>query len=341
MLKSIRIEASSICQLRCPSCQRHSESFKATIGNGFLNLDDFKRIIEANPSISLVELSNWGEIFLNPNLSEIIEYAYNNNITLTADNGVNLNSIDDKVLESLVKFRFYSMSCSIDGACNDTYSLYRIKGNFDTVIDNIMKINYFKKIYDSNYPLLTWQFVIFGHNEYELPIARRMANELGMDFKTKLSFDEEISPIKDHQFVRNETGVPITSRREYKEKHGKAYYTFICYQLWDMPQINWDGKLLGCCKNFWGDFGNVFEEGLLRSFTGEKIEYARNMLLGKKLHRGDIPCTHCDIYITMKNNNKWLPKPPGSIRKFLEFSYNLLGIRILREKLRGFFRCSE
>lgn len=337
MLKSIRIEASSLCQLKCPSCQRHSESFKATIGNGFLRLEDFQGIIEANPSVSLVELSNFGEIFLNPNLLEIIEYAHNKKITLTADNGVNLNSVDDKVLEALVKFKFFSMTCSIDGACNDTYKLYRINGNFDTVIENIKKINYFKKIYNSDYPLLAWQFVIFGHNEHELPIARKMANELGMEFKPKLSFDEEISPIKDHRFIKNETGFPITSRTKYKEKYGKAYYTLICYQLWDMPQINWDGKLLGCCKNFWGDFGNVFEEGLLKSFTGEKIEYARNMLLGKKLPREDIPCTTCDIYITMKNNNNWLPKRPGSIRQFLEFGYNLSRIKKISKQINRLF----
>lgn len=37
------------------------------------------------------------------------------------------------------------------------------------------------------------------------------------------------------------------------------------------PQINWDGKLLGCCLNFWGDFGgNAFEQGLERILTSEK-----------------------------------------------------------------------
>ena len=30
------------------------------------------------------------------------------------------------------------------------------------------------------------------------------------------------------------------------------------------------------------------------------------MLLGKEVPRADIPCTTCEIYLTMKANRKWL-----------------------------------
>ena len=46
----------------------------------------------------------------------------------------------------------------------------------------------------------------------------------------------------------------------------------ICHQLWDAPQINWDGKILGCCRNFWGDFGgNAFTEGLFQSVNSGQM----------------------------------------------------------------------
>jgi len=66
-----------------------------------------------------------------------------------------------------------------------------------------------------------------------------------------------------------------------------------CYQLWDSPQINWDGKLLGCCVNRKKDFGNVFEEGLENCLKSEKYIYAKNMLKGKVRPREDIPCFDC------------------------------------------------
>jgi hypothetical protein len=59
----------------------------------------------------------------------------------------------------------------------------------------------------------------------------------------------------------------------------------ICHELWDMPQVNWDGKVLGCCRNFWGDFGgNAFTDGLIESLNNEKIAYARKCCAGRPRH---------------------------------------------------------
>jgi hypothetical protein len=70
-----------------------------------------------------------------------------------------------------------------------------------------------------------------------------------------------------------------------------------CLQLWNLPQINWDGKMLGCCRNYWGDFGgNAFRDGLTAAVMSEKMTYARQMLMGEKPPREDIPCTTCDLY---------------------------------------------
>ena len=84
---------------------------------------------------------------------------------------MNINNVQKDVLEGLVKYRLRSMTCSIDGASNETYKTYRVKGNFETVIENIRKINFFKQKYQSEYPRLTWQFIVFGHNEHEIPLA--------------------------------------------------------------------------------------------------------------------------------------------------------------------------
>ena len=40
----------------------------------------------------------------------------------------------------------------------------------------------------------------------------------------------------------------------------------------------------------------------------EKINYARDMLLGKKIARRDIPCTTCDIYLSRKSAGKTLKR---------------------------------
>jgi MoaA/NifB/PqqE/SkfB family radical SAM enzyme len=241
---AVRLEASSHCQLRCPACPTTDESVDQAVGKGFLKAADFRTFLERNPSVRIIELSNYGEIFLNPQLLEILKIAHERNVALTALNGVNLNNVSDEVLEALVKYRFRKMTCSIDGASAETYLVYRVRGNFDRVIANVARINQWKAKYRSRYPLLRWQFVVSRHNEHELPKARAMATELGMHFLAKLSWTDT-GAFADPERVHRETGV--TSRAEFKERFGRDYAQAICHQLWDRPQVNFDGKMLGCC----------------------------------------------------------------------------------------------
>ena len=307
ILSSIAIEASSFCQLRCPSCPTTSGHTKAVIGGGFLKPEDFCALLDGNPSVREVELSNYGEMFLNPALPEILAAAFSRGVAVTAANGANLNSVRPGALEAIVRYRLRVLNCSIDGATEETYRQYRQRGSLSRVIANIHEINRWKAKLNSPHPSLVWQFVIFGHNEREIAAARQMARELSMSFRTKLSWDPRFSPVRDEDLVRKEGGVGAATRAEYKEMTGADLMEGTCHQLWGRPQINWDGKLLGCCRNFWGDFGgNAFSDGLSACLNGEKMHYAREMLRGRQPPRDDIPCTTCEIYQHNRAHSRWL-----------------------------------
>jgi MoaA/NifB/PqqE/SkfB family radical SAM enzyme len=309
MLKPTRIQldASAHCQLACCSCPTASGEVKKTLGAGHLNVADLERLLRKAPFITDIELANYGEMFLNPNLIDILQYCFENGIVTHADTGTNMNLVPGPVLEAIVKYRVRSITCSLDGACQSTYEKYRKKGNFDRVIQHIHKINNYKRIYQTGFPQLTWQFIVFGHNEHEIPLAQAKASELGMRFYTKLSWDDEFSPIKNQELVRIETGSKYTSRTEYKNGTGMDYCRRLCYQMWHAPVLNWDGRMLGCCRNFWGTYEkNAFQDGLLESMNSEMMDYARSMLTGKTDPRSDIPCSTCDVYSTLRSSGKWL-----------------------------------
>jgi MoaA/NifB/PqqE/SkfB family radical SAM enzyme/quercetin dioxygenase-like cupin family protein len=305
------LEASTVCQLRCPSCPTATGEVGRELGVGFLALEDFRRFVEENPGVSAVELSNWGEIFLNKDLSKILEFAYRKNVALFADNGVNLNHLDESVAEALVQFQLRSMTCSIDGASQETYPIYRVNGDFRRVIHNIKTINRYKARYGSRYPGMDWQFVVFGHNEHEIEAARSMAADLDMGFSLKLSWEdlytEPFSPVMDRDQVRREVGLGVASRTEFREKYGREYILrSCCAHMWSSPQVHRDGRVLGCPINHWGDYGNAFQDGLLAVVNGEKMSHARAMLMGKARERPDIPCTRCTSYQQMKASGAWL-----------------------------------
>jgi hypothetical protein len=311
---ALRLEACSACQLRCPSCPTTTGHTAAVVGKNTLSFADFARLIDANPWIGEIELSNYGEVFLNPQLSRILRHAFERNVTLKIENGANLNHVREAVLEDLVRYRVAMLTCSIDGASQATYARYRVRGDFDRVIANIRRINAFKKAHGSAVPELRWQFIVFGHNEHELPAAKNLAAELGMSFLVKLSWDPDFSPVADEALVRGFAGA--ASRAEFEIMTGRAYMQDICGQLWASPQVNWDGKILGCCRNFWGDFGgNAFRDGLAASLNHETIRYAREMLAGRAPAREGVPCTQCEIYHKRRATNRWIAWNPSAGRR--------------------------
>lgn len=293
--KSVMLDACSMCQLSCPGCSTgRGENRNGIVGWGYLKFDDFKRFVDENYYIENIELSNWGEIFLNPELKKILLYGHIKGKNLSVDTGVNLNDADDEILESLVKYQVKVLRISIDGATNETYKKYRVNGNLNKVLRNIKKINDFKKKHNSEYPKLIWQFIIFGHNEHELQKAKKMASEFNMEFIPKLNLYRKFSPIKNPETVEKITGFKVTSHNIVADKI--KINQIPCKQLWNQPQINWDGTLLGCCVNIQQSFGNVFIEGLRDSLEKEKYIYAKEMLLGRKPPRGDIVCSKCNRY---------------------------------------------
>ena len=70
----LRIDASTICQLRCEGCGFQKSGHRGL--GGFLSAESFRKVLDNNPQITRVELSNYGEIFLNPDLIDIMRCAF-------------------------------------------------------------------------------------------------------------------------------------------------------------------------------------------------------------------------------------------------------------------------
>ncbi|MDR2589822.1 MAG: radical SAM protein [Oscillospiraceae bacterium] len=308
----VRLEACSICQLRCTGCNMFEDEF---FGKGYLKIQDFEKFILDNNFIKHIELSNKGEIFLNPDLIHIIKHAFENNVLLYADNGVNFNNVSEEMLDALVKYQFRSIGVSIHGSSQESYSRYMVNGNFDSVIKNIKKLNTNKKKYNSAFPKLSWRYVLMEETEKEEDIlrAKELARELDMRIDFGLTFVKGFDP-KNPEMLSRETGLNILVKEEQEKediKHKKHYFGDVCLQIWKEPTINWDGRLLGCCIGHTkSDFGiNVFKIGLKEAINSENYIHAKKMLLGKVDGPGvikNIRCTNCSVYKDMKKEGLFI-----------------------------------
>ncbi|MBF8278283.1 MAG: hypothetical protein HW390_3356, partial [Candidatus Brocadiaceae bacterium] len=231
--------------------------------------------------------------------------AYTRHVTTTIDQGANLNHASEEVLEALVKYQTTVVRCAIDATTQDTYSRYRVGGELKKVLRNIQKINRYKDQYQSSRPRLLFQFIVFGHNEHEMERAILLSKMLKMEICLKLNYFPDDLPVRNLDRVRKIVG--YADRREYLGKEKKHYMRHECYGLWLNPQINWDGKFLGCIRNMWGTFGgNVFESDLTSVVNNEKIRYAREMLMGRLPAREDMPCMKCAVYQSMVQYDNWI-----------------------------------
>lgn len=303
--KRIKIDACSLCQLDCPKCYMRQYPHKV-VGEGYLRFENFKKLIDDNKEIREIELSNWGEVFLNPELKEILQYAYTKHVDIYMGNGVNFNQVSDEMIETLVQTQVRFINISIDGTSQEIYSMYRRRGNLDTVMKNIRKLNAYKEKYHSDFPRLQWQYIIFNHNEHQVSEAKEMARMLHMDIFFKLQHDEGYIP-QNRKLLAEVTGLRQFSIEEYW-KENKETYDLSCTQLYDGPQINWDGTLLGCCRVFDKDFGgvNVFEVGLKKALSSKKFVETKKALLGDTSIQldGENPCGQCVIYKRMRDGKE-------------------------------------
>lgn len=293
------IDMSTICQLRCVECSTSKGiTHRGIVGKGQFSLTQFVKFISQNPQIKRIEMSNWGEIFLNKEIGEIIKCAYEKGVTLYCGNGANFNDVDDSVLEALVKYQVEFLNLSIDGASQETYEQYRVRGNFNKVLANIKRLNYYKQKYNSQRPYLSWQFIIFGHNEHEILLIKKLCEELGLKFNPKLNYSQ-FSPVRDKDFVRAESGLGVADREEFKKVHHKEYKA-PCYHCFTSPQINWDGKILGCSVNKWGVFGNINDQSILEWENSDNYKHLVSVLFEGEPCTADLPCYHCPNYQKIK-----------------------------------------
>jgi MoaA/NifB/PqqE/SkfB family radical SAM enzyme len=332
--RRLRLSASTVCALGCPGCPNPRGEIAETLGAGFLKAAVFEDLLASNPWVREIELSGWGEPFLNPEMPAIVKVAASRGVRLTADNGSTLNGISDELIDALVRYRFRRITCTIDGASQESYAAYRKHGDFEAVMTALRRIKSLKAELGSPYPQLAWQFVVFGHNEHEIPEARRLADELGMVFRLKESWDPELSPVRDSETVDEQHRRVGTFRHLLKMTSPDSAGSVFCHHLWEEPQVNWDGRMLGCCCNHTAAFeGNAFTDDLFELINSRQMRKARSMLVGDSEPDPDVPCSSCDVYLEMRSTGQYLTRGlPRELFRLARFVYNEMGVRKLLQR---------
>jgi MoaA/NifB/PqqE/SkfB family radical SAM enzyme len=228
----LTIEATSACNLRCPAC--FTGAGEVGRPRGGMAPDLFRRLLdELGPYLFEVEFYNWGEPLLHKPIFGMIADTHARGIATTVSTNFSF-PWDAARAERLVASGLSVLGVSIDGARQERYERYRVGGDLALVLRNCRLVAEAKRKLGS--PLrLIWEFHAFPHNVDDVPAARALADEIGMEFIPSKGWvvGEEWDPASPYRFL----WLPSSPRR--------------CWFLWRQAVVNNDGGVAPCCGTFY------------------------------------------------------------------------------------------
>lgn len=255
------LDPATACNLRCPFCPTGNGA--SEIDKEILTRENFYKIV-SNLKVHLLEkvcLYNWGEPFLNKHLTEFISYFSERGRPTTISTNFCVQEYDEAFLEKLVRSGLTDMDVSIDGASQETYGRYRIRGDFKRIIRNMKRLNEVKKSLGSETPLVRYKMLLNKINQHEVEKARRIAGECGAEFSLPEHFwcPEELRDEWVADSVREAYGdlAPTSiSMTRTQTMHTE------CRQLWDTVLVGANGDVYPCCIVFKASqkVGNLTEQ---------------------------------------------------------------------------------
>lgn len=274
------IDPCNLCNLHCALCPT---------GNGQLGhrrmamrLPEFELILMQLPTVREIELYNWGEPLLNPDLPRMIERAklYGKKVSIHS----NLSLVArPRLFEELIESGLDGLTASIDGVSQEPYAAYRCGGQVKLALDNLARLVELRRNRNSATPLIEWKFLIHRFNEHELPQAREMADKIGVPLiEREFGLGDLMPeyPPGNELKERKQTWLPLGSapvRPHYREEEKNSVNPGPCRFLEDSITLAPDGTVFPCCLVVREEnrFGNLLSQTLPDIWWGETYTAAR------------------------------------------------------------------
>jgi len=248
----LHIELNNTCNLNCQMCPR--DHMTRRLCN--MDFELYQKIIKeaASIGISYVRLFLFGEPLMYPHLIEAIQFAKSQGIK-KVDFNTNANLLTGKISESIIHSGLDAIIFSVDGFSAETYEKIRIKGNYETCKNNILKFLYILEKSDIKIHT-TIQTIDFPlvHDEID-------------DFS--------------HFWYSRLDAVSVTALNPMQGLVGEIDYQnnkrVVCREPFEKMVILADGKVTTCCDDFDGvfDLGDANDQSLLEIWQGEKWRMVR------------------------------------------------------------------
>ena len=311
------IDPCNFCNLKCPLCPTGLNDLGRP--QAMLSFEHFKAYFDPlAPYLFEAYLHNWGESMLNKQVFRMIEYAQQKNVgTNMSSNFFKVTSSDmDKLLDCGLEY----LVISLDGTNQETYGQYRIGGQYDAVMANMVELIRRRNARKQKTPVIEWQFIVMKQNEHQVAEAEMMAKKIGVDLIRFIPVGMPFEfwnrkEVADKWYPSTVTGRVESDHSE--QQYGQAEKPAPCFYLYRSMVVNPDGGVSPCCvvyrKN--RDFAKLTEGDIdLRAlWNNDRYVSARSLYSAeappKHLHT---VCDVCDIFARHPSKVLAAPVPNGA-----------------------------
>lgn len=328
----LQLESTDACNLNCTTCSRDVLVEKASL----LRTEYWRNIIDEMRPTN-INVSGIGEPFLHPDIYEIIAYAKNRGSSVNC--ATNFTRIHDNH-RKLVECGIDQLKVSIDATDAETFRLIRGENSWHEIVDNIRRVNFWKKELESKTPSIRFNFALQRFNYLQCVDLVELAKELGVDgiyyqFLSYVDMEDrkvfltgDMSKAKLLELINEsdrrsrEYGIQtnldlwrrdfelfwnrMMSLDQFKENHKN------CYMPWISTWLGADGWVRPCPIMPWtrdeGRMGHIGTQTFAEIWNGEKYRELREALArGERPTRSCKTCYPQDLYNILSIKSKLLP----------------------------------
>ena len=269
------IEPISACNLRCVMCFQIDESFSSDKDfMGRMDLDLFKKVVDEAQmnGTKAITLASRGEPTLHPKLDDMLDYCSGKFFELKVN--TNATKLTEKLSHKILQTGVTDVVFSVDSYRKDDYEKIRVRGIFETVLDNIKR---FKKIRDEFYP--------------DSKCATRVSGVRG-----DKNFDMEAFKKFWEEYVDHVVMVEMENRWDTYHNPLEIGAESPCEYLWERMYVWYDGKCNPCDADYKSELklGSIKENSLKEIWHSKRFSDIREKHI-KNQRNECFPCDRCPI----------------------------------------------
>jgi len=248
-------EPTNICNLSCEMCPSGKGLLKRPRGTA--DMDLYRKFITENRETLIdIILHFQGEPLMYKQLGEMIAFARQNRIyTMFSTNGQLLAQNIDIIRNA----RPDRIIVSLDGLSDETYTKYRVGGKVQNVLNGLEKLS---QLPANERPFIELQFLVFSHNEHEIPELQKLKKKYHIDKITLKSAQiYENSQVDFLPENKNFSRYEVSESGSFRLKNGIKNQ---CKRLIFGTVVCFDGRVVPCCfdKDADHEFGSIANQSL-------------------------------------------------------------------------------